>query len=169
MAWYTELQGLLGSLRDLILCASRDCNTPFEMRISPFFVQCEAPGDGYHSNCLDRAGGWGAGRQDRQDRDDREDRQPSSGADEAQTTISKCESPIGKSTAQFARAADRRRRRGEHGPSAIQHYVYFAARRFAAGGFTAGGRHRAARPPGTKPDNPLIACTVHGVSTILPM
>jgi hypothetical protein len=80
------------------------------------------------------------------------------------------QSTIGKSTIEFARAADRRRRRGEWGPIAIQHYVYFAARRLADRGFAAGGRHRAAGTPArAKPEIPMNACMVHRVSTILPM
>ena len=143
--------------------------------------QIECGGILRHVDRLDRAGGRGAGqndRADRGDRDDRDDRQPSGGADETQTTISKCESPIGKSPAELARAADRRR--DERSLTAIQHYVDFAARHSvarhlaargqAACGFAAARRHRAETAQArTKPTNLMSACTVHRVSTILPI
>ncbi len=109
--------------------------------------QIEGGGVLRHVDRLDRAGRWGAGERDH------DDRQPGDGADETQTTISKCVSRSGKS-----RAGGRR-------VTAIQHYVYFAAR---AG--PACGRHRAEAAPRTLGiENPMYAGAAHGVSTILPI
>jgi hypothetical protein len=128
--------------------------------------QIERGGILRHVDRLDRAGIWGAGN------NDREDRQQCGGADETQTSISKCKGP-----AELTRAAPWRRHAGERQVTAlevtaiqvtaIQHYVYFAARRFQPRGFAARGRRRA--EGARQREKAMNAGAAHGVSTILPI